>query len=81
MRFSEAPTDVAPEEWRGQVIDRWRQASAALAASAGRWSEKALDRYQLPHPLLGNMTTRELLFFTVYHNAHHARRIAERRTG
>jgi hypothetical protein len=50
-----------------------------LAARAGRWGEAALDRYRLPHPVLGPLTVREMLFFTVYHNAHHLLRVAERR--
>jgi len=76
---SERPPDVSAEEWCEGVMSRWQQACAALAAASGRWSEKALDRYQLPHPLLGKMTVREILFFTLYHNAHHVRRIRERR--
>ena len=38
-----------------------------------------LDRYRLPHPLIGKLTLRELLLWTLYHNAHHVQRIAERR--
>ena len=37
----------------------------------GNWSEKDLDKYKLPHPLLGKLTVREMLFFTIYHNEHH----------
>jgi hypothetical protein len=37
----------------------------------------------LPHPLLGKLTVREMLFFTLYHQRHHVavveRRIAELR--
>lgn len=76
---SDVPAEADPAEWRDGVLARWRRASTALAGAVERWSEKALDRYQAPHPLLGDMTVRELLFFTLYHNAHHARRIAERR--
>jgi uncharacterized damage-inducible protein DinB len=42
-----------------------------LVRAAGRWSERALDARQLPHPLLGKLTVREMLFFTLYHNRHH----------
>jgi len=30
-----------------------------------------LDAYQIPHPLLGLLTVREFLYFTLYHNRHH----------
>jgi hypothetical protein len=36
-----------------------------------QWSEAELDRYTLPHPLLGDLTMREMLCFTLYHNQRH----------
>jgi len=33
--------------------------------------EQDLDIYLLPHPLLGKLTFREMLYFTVYHVQHH----------
>lgn len=35
------------------------------------YREEDLDKYVLPHPLLGKLTLREMLFFTIYHNQHH----------
>ena len=35
------------------------------------WTEDDLDSVLLPHPLLGKLTVREMLFFTVYHVQHH----------
>jgi DinB superfamily len=74
-----APRGEDPE--RHLVVAGWQLAGRGLQRAANRWSEKALDRYQLPHPLLGKLTVREMLFFTLYHNAHHARRIRERALG
>ncbi|MDH4057982.1 MAG: DinB family protein [Cyclobacteriaceae bacterium] len=34
-------------------------------------SEEQLDTYILPHPLLGKLTLREMLYFTIYHVEHH----------
>jgi hypothetical protein len=42
-----------------------------LAEVAGKWSERDLDRYVLPHPLLGNLTVRNMLQFAHYHLEHH----------
>lgn len=78
---SEIPDGTTPEAWRASLLDRWVQAGEGLAKALGRWSEGALDRHRLPHPILGKMTVREMLFFTAYHNAHHARRIHERAGG
>lgn len=36
-----------------------------------KWSEDELDQYIFPHPLLGKLTGRELLYFTIYHAHHH----------
>lgn len=63
-----------PEEagrMRVRALDGWRRAGAGLERQVGKWSEKALDRYRLPHPLLGKLTVREMLFFTHYHDRHH----------
>ena len=35
------------------------------------WSEADLDTYLLPHPILGKLTMREMMYFTVYHAGHH----------
>jgi hypothetical protein len=73
-RFAPGPT----HEERGAIVSGWRSANRQLSGALADWSEKALDRYRLPHPLLGKLTVREMLFFTVHHNAHHARRVLER---
>ncbi len=36
-----------------------------------KWDDKGLDTYVVPHPLIGKMTIREILMWTVYHNEHH----------
>ncbi len=35
------------------------------------WTEESLDNYLIPHPLLGKLTVREMMMFTVYHTLHH----------
>ncbi len=47
-----------------QVIGRLRELTAGF-------SEQELDTYILPHPLLGKLTLREMLYFTIYHVGHH----------
>jgi uncharacterized damage-inducible protein DinB len=36
------------------------------------WEEDQLDEAQLPHPIIGKITVREMLFFTIHHNLRHA---------
>lgn len=40
-------------------------------------SEQQLDEYILPHPLLGKLTVREMMYFTIYHVTHHKRSIIQ----
>jgi len=79
-RFAPTPRPIPAdrEAWRTQVMTSWRGAHEALVARLAGWPESALDRYRLPHPLLGKLSVREILFFTLYHNAHHLRLVASR---
>lgn len=45
---------------------------ADLLDKVNSWKEEDLDKYNLPHPLLGKITVREMLYFTIYHVQHHA---------
>lgn len=42
-----------------------------LCQQLERFSEAELDILILPHPLLGKLTLREMLYFTAYHARHH----------
>ena len=72
------PDIPRPDVWRATIMERHEIAAAALQRAVERWSETALDRYQLPHPLLGKLTVREMLLFTLYHNVHHIHVVARR---
>lgn len=65
------------EEAKADLLHNWQRAGKRLLAAAEAWSEQDMDVYQLPHPLIGKMTVREMLFFTIYHNAFHGKRISE----
>lgn len=39
------------------------------------YKENELDTILLPHPLLGKITIRELLYFAIYHVGHHKKQI------
>jgi uncharacterized damage-inducible protein DinB len=53
----------------------------ALTARVAKWSEANMDYHVLPHPLLGPLSVREMLFFTVYHNTHHVLNVQRLRAG
>jgi hypothetical protein len=78
----ERPAPADPAAARAALLAADAAATSALIAALRRWPERAFDRYRLPHPALGKLTVREMLFFTVFHTRHHAdvvrRRLAER---
>lgn len=54
-------------------LKNWNLIGDKFPSRIDQWSESNLDRFKLPHPLLGKLTVREMLFFTVFHNEHHLR--------
>jgi len=60
------------EEKKVELLEQWSKASTELVETAGKWNASDLDGYLLPHPLIGKLTIREILFFTIYHNLRHA---------
>jgi len=59
------------EAKKKELLDQWTKASSELVSIAEKWNESELDGYLLPHPLIGKLTIREMLFFTIYHNLRH----------
>ena len=80
-RFAPTPEPVPgnPAAYRNQVLDEHRYAVHDLAGLALQWTSEQVDTIQLPHPLLGRLTVREMLMFTLYHNLHHVLVVAARR--
>ncbi|HET6327551.1 MAG TPA: DinB family protein [Planctomycetaceae bacterium] len=66
---------------RSRLMSKRGELSQQLWSAVGSWREEDLDRYLLPHPLLGKLTIREMLFFTLYHNYHHVQSLATRLRG
>lgn len=63
---------------KAELLARWERVNARLGAALRTWSERNLDRVQLPHPILGKITARELVFFTIYHGGHHVAAVKRR---
>lgn len=69
--------DAEPEILVQQFASAYNRFGRKMAG----WPEHQLDQYLLPHPLLGKLTLREMLYFTVYHVAHHRELLITRLTG
>ena len=58
-----------------QSLSKYQMNGTKLIKVLQKWTEEELDQYLLPHPLLGKITVREMLYFSVYHNFHHLKAI------
>ena len=65
-------SEVGTETRKKKLLEQFSKASTDLVAAAETWDEHELDQYLLPHPILGKLTIREMIFFTIYHNQRHA---------
>jgi DinB family protein len=68
-----------PEAARRELMEKREMVAARLLVALTRWSEWSLDHLVMPHPALGRLTAREMLFFTIYHNCHHVENVARRK--
>lgn len=66
---------IAEEADQKSLNNTFEQTNAALVESTSKWSEAELNEYIIPHPVLGSLTVREMLYFTAYHNQHHHEKI------
>ena len=76
-----APGRFLPEkatiEQKPILIDKLTKVVQILVGRLEKYSESDLDNLILPHPLLGKITLREMMYFTIYHVQHHQIIIAE----
>lgn len=61
----------ATAQTRASLMQTWRESAAAMLERVAGWDDAALDAHQVPHPAIGMLTMREMLFFFVFHDAHH----------
>ncbi|MCB0840049.1 MAG: DinB family protein [Bacteroidetes bacterium] len=71
------PKPVSRDD-KGKMLDDFLTGKEKLVKNIGKWNEEQLDDYLLPHPLMGKMLVREVLFFMVYHTEHHLNTLKEK---
>ena len=54
-----------------EMLVNWKTIKAKFSKRLEYWSENDLDKFRAPHPALGKITIREMMFFTIFHNYHH----------
>ena len=70
-----APKGYAAEEGRifskSELVARLRHELDQILLAINKWDEQQLTKLIVPHPAMGKMTIREVLFFTIFHTQHH----------
>jgi hypothetical protein len=64
------PKDVSFAD-KENLISKLNYNLQKFLKSLNKLLEKNLDKFRVPHPLLGKLTIREMLYFTDYHCKHH----------
>ena len=65
------PKKITTKKEIEMVVKKFSDAHKKLIATFDRWKDADLDKYLLPHPLLGKLTLREMMYFTILHVNHH----------
>ena len=65
-------------EKKFRLLKKYANQKVRFLKKIQRQKEADLDKYILPHPLLGKETLREMLYFTIYHNQHHLETLQQR---
>lgn len=64
------PKPVAFRE-RDKLCQKLLKTVSEINSALNDLTEEELDKKRLPHPLLGKLTIREMMYFTLYHVDHH----------
>jgi hypothetical protein len=68
------PVSISPGQ-RNDLITKLEMLTVSLTRQIEKFSEEQLDLLILPHPLLGKLTLREMIYFTLYHAGHHEKQV------
>lgn len=90
-RYQERLKDAQGETFKGSrnmkvphpnekkyILNRLHIENKKLQAKTLKWSDKQLDSYIVPHPLMGKMPVREIIMWTAHHVEHHTKQLQEK---
>ncbi len=65
------------EKGKEYLINSFTKELSKLLTHIDKWEETDLSKYILPHPAIGKLTVREMLYSTHFHTEHHLKQIEE----
>jgi hypothetical protein len=71
------PSESTSKKVKAEIIHAFKDHYSELTKKLQNWSEEDLDTYRLPHPLIGKITMRDMMHFTIYHLQHHLKSMKE----
>lgn len=66
-----------PEEQK-RLVNDWTELGKNYSAAFKELSDGQLDGLNMPHPILGNITVREMILFSMMHIFHHIKKLKEK---
>ena len=66
------------EERKDVILEKLDKERHKMIKLIEKWDEKSLSKYVIPHPLLGKLSVREMLYFTILHTDHHRQILKDR---
>ena len=69
------PEKISVENSKTELINELKKINDSFLKKVDDFTEEDLDKYLIPHPVLGKLTIREMLYFTICHTLHHHKAI------
>lgn len=69
------PEEMNVEGNKEDLIQEFKMTNDKFLKKLDSFEEDDLDKYLIPHPVLGKLTIREMLYFTICHTLHHHKAI------
>ena len=69
------PEGISINSNQADLIQEFKKANDKFLKKVDNFEEDDLDKYLIPHPVLGKLTIREMLYFTICHTLHHYKAI------
>ena len=69
------PEKISVENSKEDLIQELKKINDSFLKKVDNFTEDDLDKYLIQHPVLGKLTIREMLYFTICHTLHHQKAI------
>ena len=69
------PEEINVDANKEDLIQEFKKTNDKFLKKIDSFEEEDLDKHLIPHPVLGKLTIREMLYFTICHTLHHHKAI------